>query len=312
MENKTRWLFIDHENIGNIESLDTGEFNKIIVFVGATHKTLKIRFVQLNQNVTMEVIKIKNVGQNNLDFHLSYFLGKYDLTADSDVEFVVLSADKGFDHLIRFISDNGRSCYRRSLSTLKKRSAVVDTDDDAETDTDVPRDTDSILHKTTSRKKRPAKKAAPEKVVSSPQPPEDTQARVADIISKLNKMSGQRRPRKTKTLKNYIKTIHKGFEDDIFRQLITLQCIEENKSSITYSIDDSLSPDPVSSPVDTKISGIISKLRSLAGKQRPRKLKTLLNYIKNLKKGDPEAIMALLTDQNVVVVSEDGKIQYKV
>jgi len=128
MNSNYKWLFIDHENIGNIESLDTKIFEKIYVFVGASHKALKINFVQLHQNVSMEVIKIRNVGQNNLDFHLSYFLGKLDATTDSNVEFVILSKDKGFDHLIRFINDNGRKCSRESLSTLKNSQKIQTTD----------------------------------------------------------------------------------------------------------------------------------------------------------------------------------------
>ncbi|MBU3915531.1 hypothetical protein KKA14_08340 [bacterium] len=302
MNSNYKWLFIDHENIGNIESLDTKIFEKIYVFVGASHKALKINFVQLHQNVSMEVIKIRNVGQNNLDFHLSYFLGKLDATTDSNVEFVILSKDKGFDHLIRFINDNGRKCSRESLSTLKNSQKIQTTD--------VPSESQgSEVDRQINQQGRTNKIAKDTPVDSSPLA-EDIQQKVSDTIGRLKKMAGNKRPRKVKTLKNFIKTFHKKLENEIYNHLLSLKCIQENNSSISYLIDSDAALVPEVLKPDKPIAEIIEKLIHLSGNQRPRKQKTLLNYIKNLKKGNAEGILKVLVDQNIVSVSEDGKTQY--
>lgn len=284
-----KWLFIDHENIGNLDSLDTGIYRKVFVFVGATHKALKINFMQLHQNVSLEVVKIKNVGQNNLDFHLSYFLGKLDEIADREIEFVVLSKDKGFDHLISFINDSGRKCRRELLSLPKNRMSAPKED----TQNDI-------------------KYVDPPKPQSEKNPVLDSslQQKVSDIISRLNKIAGQKRPRKKKTLMNFINTVHKDSANDIFEQLENLKCIQDNGTSITYSINISASPVSNNVNVDETFKEIVDKLKNLSGQQRPRKKKTLINYIKNLKKGDPGKMMNLLIERDLVIVSSDGKTQY--
>ncbi|MBU2514288.1 hypothetical protein KJ966_23375 [bacterium] len=284
-----KWLFIDHENIGNLDSLDTGIYRKVYVFVGATHKALKINFIKLHQNVSLEVVKIKNIGQNNLDFHLSYFLGKLDTTADKEIEFVILSKDKGFDHLISFINDSGRKCRRELLSESKDQSIDLHVES-------------QINSKVIEPEKTPTR--------TNPILSNDLQQNVSDILNRLNKISGQKRPRKKKTLINFIKTVHKNMADEIFNQLEILKCIQDNGKSITYSIDTSASPISNDISSDEIFKEIASKLTNLSGQQRPRKKKTLINYIKHLKKGDPEKIMNLLIEHDLVVVSHDGKAQY--
>ena len=66
-------------------------------------------------------MKIKGLSKNNLDFHLSYYLGRYHSIAPKDFIFTVVSKDKGFDCLIAHICSKGRKCLR--LSTEE------DTDD---------------------------------------------------------------------------------------------------------------------------------------------------------------------------------------
>jgi len=297
-----KWLFIDHENIGNLDSLDTSIYQKIFVFVGATHKALKINFIKLHQNVSLEVIKIKNIGQNNLDFHLSYFLGKLDEIADKEIEFVVLSKDKGFDHLINFVNDTGRRCMREQLSDAKNQKNELKKDNSQKTvQSDKVNQINNIVN--VSEKEPPQ---------TNPILANDLQQRVSDILQRLNRIPGQKRPRKKKTLINFIKTVYKNGADDIFNQLVTLKCIQDNGISITYSINTSASPILNNFNDDEIFKEIVEKLSNLSGQQRPRKKKTLINYLKNLKKGDPGKIMNLLIDQELVTVSSNGKTQYNI
>lgn len=56
------------------------------------------------------LVQLKATQSNNLDFHLSYYLGKYDGDIPADVSFDIISNDKGFSPLIAHIKANGRAC----------------------------------------------------------------------------------------------------------------------------------------------------------------------------------------------------------
>ncbi|MDQ7073673.1 MAG: PIN domain-containing protein [Gammaproteobacteria bacterium] len=47
----------------------------------------------------MIIIQIHTTQENNLDFHLAYYLGKYDQEANKNITFEVISNDKGYSPL---------------------------------------------------------------------------------------------------------------------------------------------------------------------------------------------------------------------
>jgi hypothetical protein len=60
----------------------------------------------------VELIRIPSTGNNNLDFHLAFHLGRLDANVDPSVTFHVLSRDTGFDGLLAHIKRRGRQCKR--------------------------------------------------------------------------------------------------------------------------------------------------------------------------------------------------------
>ena len=57
---------------------------------------------------------IQGISPNNVDFHLSFYLGKYSAIAPADVLFSVYSKDKGYDNLILTIDKMERFCIKMS------------------------------------------------------------------------------------------------------------------------------------------------------------------------------------------------------
>ncbi|MBI4676774.1 MAG: hypothetical protein HY748_04260 [Elusimicrobia bacterium] len=109
------YLFIDFENTQKVKLEEGGgAFDKILIFVGRSQNKLDFELVQRLQSLgsRVEWVKIGGEGKNNLDFHLSYMLGRMDAESDKSIGFTVLSRDKGYDALLRYISDNGRETRR--------------------------------------------------------------------------------------------------------------------------------------------------------------------------------------------------------
>jgi PIN domain-containing protein len=298
MKNK-KWVFVDHENVGHLNDFETDDIDKIFVFVGATHKTLKINFIKLNDNVSLDIIKIKKIGENNLDFHLAYHLGKLDVTSDLDIEFIVLSADKGFDHLIQYVNDNGRICYRETRKSLVEDVIKVEK-------TDVKTD---VVDKGARIKEKTSKGLVGDSKDIERVSEGMLNDKVDHVLDGLRKLSGNKRPRKIQTLKNYIKTIEKDHIDEIVKKLISNGAIYEMSGAVTYEID----TDSVPMDENINIEGfreLIANLKNLSGNKRPRKLKTLKNHINTLKKGKSSLLLKSLEKSKVIEVIEGDKVKY--
>jgi len=119
--------FVDFENIQQIpDSKTLGKTDKLIMFVGVRQSTFKIDLVKnLLLHKRVEIKNITQQGKNNLDFFICFYLGFYHRTAKKNIEFAVISNDKGYDPLIEAINLQGRVCKRLSKedfesSTIRK------------------------------------------------------------------------------------------------------------------------------------------------------------------------------------------------
>lgn len=113
--NKQKYLFVDLENIHNLNVDKLKHDNvKIYMLVGSLQNRLPFDLVNKMQQFGSNVswIKILSEGKNNLDFHLCYLLGEYNKITDTDIPFFVLSKDKGYDGVIKYINYQGRKCKR--------------------------------------------------------------------------------------------------------------------------------------------------------------------------------------------------------
>lgn len=118
-------LLVDFENVQQVDFSRLDKTYSVVIFVGASQKNIPIELVTNAQKfgIPVEWKKIEGNGSNALDFHIAMELGRI-LENSNKPECVVLSKDKGFDPLLRFLTKSGLKCERLN-SLLELDSAIV-------------------------------------------------------------------------------------------------------------------------------------------------------------------------------------------
>lgn len=200
------FFLIDFENVQPkaLDRLKPGEA-RIKVFLGEQQSKLMLDVVQALQpfGADAEYIQITGSGPDAVDFHIAYFIGRL-AAAEADAAFNIISKDKGFDPLVRYLNDHGIACQRypeipgaspaaaKTVASKKVANAVA---------------------------KAPDKKAAKVTVTVLPQTSgiapaakgTTTRARVPEVIKLLKKST---KPAKLSSLKSSIKSWFKPPLDD--------------------------------------------------------------------------------------------------
>lgn len=91
---KTQWAFIDLENVPHLESIAFEQYQQVFIFAGPKQANFKLP-VQTTARYILNIIKVSQVSQNNVDFHLAWYLGQAHEQADKTCHFTVFSNDKG-------------------------------------------------------------------------------------------------------------------------------------------------------------------------------------------------------------------------
>jgi hypothetical protein len=112
-----KWAFVDYENVNNLDKVELANYEKIIIFLGAKQPKLDFGSKKYDKLLNFVIIQMKAVQANNLDFHLAYYLGKYDSLAEKQVAFEVISNDNGYSPLISHVKANGRSCKQVKIES---------------------------------------------------------------------------------------------------------------------------------------------------------------------------------------------------
>jgi PIN domain len=120
-------LLVDYENVQNLDlSLVREQDIEIRIFIGQTQHKIPVELVQATQQLGQRVewIKIEGTGSNALDFHIAFYLGQFSKDNGGN-SFLILSKDKGFDPLIKYIKKNKINCQRiQSLLDISKKKDV--------------------------------------------------------------------------------------------------------------------------------------------------------------------------------------------
>ncbi|MFC1171721.1 PIN domain-containing protein [Pasteurella multocida] len=122
-----KYAFIDYENIHSLDNINLKEYEKIYLFLGAQQQYISLS-EKFNDLLNINLITIKNIAKNNLDFHLAYFLGKVDQEVDKQIGFEVISKDKGYQGICDYIQNQkcARKCKLISI-TLNNTEKNVPT-----------------------------------------------------------------------------------------------------------------------------------------------------------------------------------------
>jgi len=123
-------LLVDFENVQQVDLSHVGPSTRILIFLGSTQKSIPIELVSAAQSLgeRVEWITIEGSGNNSLDFHIACYLGRI-LERKNGSVCVVLSKDKGFDPLLKYLNRNGLKCRRIETLQFQKteKPASVDT-----------------------------------------------------------------------------------------------------------------------------------------------------------------------------------------
>ena len=129
---KTKLLLVDYENVQQVELAGLDDSFRVIIFVGADQKNVPFDLVIKAQKLggRVEWQKITGNGSNALDFFIACQLGRV-FEKSPRPECTVLSKDKGFDPLLRYLNENGLKCKRinslagRVRSTQARRECQI-------------------------------------------------------------------------------------------------------------------------------------------------------------------------------------------
>ena len=122
-------LLVDFENVQQIDLSRLDENYSVKIFVGASQKNISIDLVINAQNfgTRLEWLKVEGNGSNALDFFIACRLGKVSEKSPS-LNCIVLSKDKGFDPLLKYLNKSGLKCKRiNSLLELVTKSTAAAT-----------------------------------------------------------------------------------------------------------------------------------------------------------------------------------------
>lgn len=209
---KNNLVLVDFENIQprNIGLLKGTPF-KVKVFVGTNQAKVPLEMVRELQALgsDAEYIQISGSGRNALDFHIAYYLGRL-AGENPGASLHVISKDKGFDPLIKYLNAQKIACHRwTSIADMPLAKAS---------------------------KTRAGREAV--EVVKAPKarPGRET---IELVIENLEKRKASR-PRTLKTLRSTIKALRKQLSDDeitrIVDQLSDLRVIRIADGKISYEL----------------------------------------------------------------------------
>ncbi|ACL33110.1 PIN domain-containing protein [Glaesserella parasuis] len=120
-----KYAFIDYENVNSLDGLNLQEYDRTFLFIGSVNNQLRLT-EKFNDEINITLITVKDISKNNVDFHLAYYLGKLDISTDKNIEFHILSNDKGFDGICQFIQHQRepRICFRKAINQTEEKIAL--------------------------------------------------------------------------------------------------------------------------------------------------------------------------------------------
>lgn len=121
-------LLVDFENVQQIDLAQLDETYQVIIFVGASQKNIPIGLVANAQKLgnRLEWQQLDANGSNALDFFIAFKLGRV-IEKSPQLHCIVLSKDKGFDPLLRYLNKIGLKCRRlNSLLELDPKRSQTD------------------------------------------------------------------------------------------------------------------------------------------------------------------------------------------
>ncbi len=110
-----RYIFIDFSNLKKVKFKKLEKVcDKVFIMINAEEDLIPLDLVIQMQRLGKGVkwIAVNETDDMDMNFLLSFLMGKMHQKASKDIEFAILSNDSSFDALVNFINAEGRSCLR--------------------------------------------------------------------------------------------------------------------------------------------------------------------------------------------------------
>lgn len=130
MTTYNEYLYIDFENVQDVNVKYIKETTKVKIIVGQDQKNVPFDLVAKTQKFgdSVEWIKVEGKGKNALDFFIAFYLGKASAT-EKDKKFIIYSKDTGYDPLIDHLKSRNIDARRIvSFKELSPNSEVIKED----------------------------------------------------------------------------------------------------------------------------------------------------------------------------------------
>ncbi|KAF0226780.1 MAG: hypothetical protein FD133_158 [Erysipelotrichaceae bacterium] len=121
MTTYNEYLFIDFENVQDVNTKYIKDSTKVKIIVGQDQKSIPFDLVAKTQHFgeSVEWIKVEGKGKNALDFFIAFYLGNTCAT-DKDKKFIIYSKDTGYDPLIEHLKS--KKIEARRIVSFKELS----------------------------------------------------------------------------------------------------------------------------------------------------------------------------------------------
>lgn len=119
------YIFIDYENIALRAIPDHSDIKMVFIFAGEKQKDVSFDVAESMQKLgsKAKLVRMVGTGNNALDFHIAYYLGKYS-EIDPKGTFRIVSKDKGFDPLVKHLVSKKIDCARIEALAVNAISKV--------------------------------------------------------------------------------------------------------------------------------------------------------------------------------------------
>ncbi len=243
-------LLIDFENIQEIplQAIDPAS-TEVRLYVGKSQNRVPFELASAAQRFgeAFSWHKIAGEGKNNLDFHIAFELGHLSAKGERDCEYVILSKDTGYDHLLEFARGKGIHCRRiRTLGDLypagrKKAGAVQRPGSAAARSVGGARQSVGPRSATSRQAHRDVSPSAPPGAAISQGRAVAMDDLESVLILNLQKIAPNKRPRSRGRLSKHLESAFKGkIEPEELRQtidrLFSKGLLTEENRRIKYTI----------------------------------------------------------------------------
>ena len=103
-----KYVYIDFENVSDLEELPTTEGSKYFVFIGNKQTKIPTKIALSANDGFSKLIQISGSSQNALDFHIAFYLGReiekrITEKSEENIQYFIVSKDTGYDPVIEHI-----------------------------------------------------------------------------------------------------------------------------------------------------------------------------------------------------------------